>query len=173
MSNADSATCNGENGHIKDDPEDALSSSPNPNHPETETSTGSKKKRKSSAEKFLEDNTEYYGFQVLPSKLRSSSCSSTSIPSSNDSFPNPFLEYLHRSNGSPDPKADQPDPKADQTDPKADQNDHPEQCDVENCDAKIEAIGEPASRSGIRGGADRNNSIVSRPEIEIRKFKLN
>ena len=35
-----------------------------------------KKKRKSSAEKFLEDQSEYYGFQVLPSKLRSSSVES-------------------------------------------------------------------------------------------------
>lgn len=45
-----------------------------------------KKKRKSSAEKFLEDNSEYYGFQVLPSKLRSSS--------SVESFP--FFDYLRR-----------------------------------------------------------------------------
>lgn len=32
-----------------------------------------KKQRKSSAEKFLEDNADYYGIQVLNSKLRSSS----------------------------------------------------------------------------------------------------
>ena len=50
-----------------------------------------KKKRKSSAEKFLEDNSEYYGFQVLPSKLRSSS-----LDQSNHVFPNPFLDFLHR-----------------------------------------------------------------------------
>ena len=31
-----------------------------------------KKKRRSVNEKFLEDNSEYYGFQVLSSKLRSS-----------------------------------------------------------------------------------------------------
>ena len=42
-----------------------------------------KKKRKSSAEKFLEDNSEYYGIQVLPGKLRS-----------NDSFHNSFLDFL-------------------------------------------------------------------------------
>ena len=76
-------------------------------------STSSKKKRKSSAEKFLEDNSEYYGFQVLPSKLRSSSSLSTvendpseslenplqRIENDPSSFPNPFLDYLHRSNG--------------------------------------------------------------------------
>jgi len=41
-----------------------------------------KKKRKSFNEKFLEDNSEYYGFQVLPSKLRSSEAepSSTTTP---------------------------------------------------------------------------------------------
>ncbi len=32
----------------------------------------SKKKRKSSDEKFLEDNSDYYGIKVLPTKLRSS-----------------------------------------------------------------------------------------------------
>jgi hypothetical protein len=31
-----------------------------------------KKKRRSFNEKFLDDNSEYYGFQVLSSKLRSS-----------------------------------------------------------------------------------------------------
>ena len=50
-----------------------------------------KKKRKSSAEKFLEDQSEYYGFQVLPSKLRSSSVesnlsNSTFLENSSNSF---------------------------------------------------------------------------------------
>ena len=76
--------CNGEqNGHANeeddDDPEDPLSlnnanSATNVNANANEPPT--KKKRKSSAEKFLEDNSEYYGFQVLPSKLRSSSVES-------------------------------------------------------------------------------------------------
>ena len=55
-----------------------------------------KKKRKSSAEKFLEDNSEYYGFQVLPSKLRSSSLdqSTTNITFSSHQYP--FLDdFLH------------------------------------------------------------------------------
>lgn len=77
--------CNGENG-ITDDAEDPLST----------TETNQKKKRKSSAEKFLEDNSEYYGFQVLPSKLRSSSVDSSTTTTT--SFPNPFLDFLHRSN---------------------------------------------------------------------------
>ena len=49
-----------------------------------------KKKRKSSAEKFLEDNSECYGFQVLPSKLRSSS-----LDQSNTFSSHPFLDFLH------------------------------------------------------------------------------
>ena len=92
--------CNGEqNGHANEDddedPDDPLSlnnansatanANANANEPPT------KKKRKSSAEKFLEDNSEYYGFQVLPSKLRSSS-----LDQSNHVFPNPFLDFLHR-----------------------------------------------------------------------------
>ena len=78
--------CNGENGHASTE---ELSEDPIATSACSEQNT--KKKRKSSAEKFLEDNSEYYGFQVLPSKLRSSSVESSS-------FPNPFLDYLHRSN---------------------------------------------------------------------------
>ena len=38
------------------------------------------RKRKTAAEKFLEDNADYYGIQVLPSKLRNHSCiSPTSV----------------------------------------------------------------------------------------------
>ena len=81
-------TCNGENGHASNE---ELSEDPLAN--DATTATATKKKRKSSAEKFLEDNSEYYGFQVLPSKLRSSSVESSS-------FPNPFLDYLHRSSSS-------------------------------------------------------------------------
>ncbi len=72
------------------------------------TAAITKKKRKSSAEKFLEDNSEYYGFQVLPSKLRSSSVgdaatasitsTTNSTTTATSSFPNPFLDFLHRSN---------------------------------------------------------------------------
>jgi hypothetical protein len=55
-----------------------------------------KKKRRSVNEKFLEDNSEYYGFQVLTSKLRSSgeACSSSSCCSSflNSS---PIWDLLH------------------------------------------------------------------------------
>ena len=56
-----------ENGHLEDsvDPLDTST-----------TALTLKKKRKSSAEKFLEEQSEYYGFQVLPSKLRSSSVES-------------------------------------------------------------------------------------------------
>ena len=64
--------CNGnlENGHLEDsvDPLDTTLTNGQ--------SIALKKKRKSSAEKFLEDQSEYYGFQVLPSKLRSSSVES-------------------------------------------------------------------------------------------------
>ena len=86
--------CNGEqNGHnLDDDSED------NPLEGEhsiddaalTNTNGPPKKKRKSSAEKFLEDNSEYYGFQVLPSKLRSSS-----LDQSNTFSSHPFLDFLH------------------------------------------------------------------------------
>lgn len=81
--------CNGENGHADDD-DDPLA--------DPEVGNGgppAKKKRKSSAEKFLEDNSEYYGFQVLPSKLRSSSLDQST-------FPNPFLDFLHRRSNSGD-----------------------------------------------------------------------
>ena len=50
-----------------------------------------KKKRRSVHEKFLEDNSEYYGFQVLTSKLRSSGepiSTSNSSSSSSSVFPN-------------------------------------------------------------------------------------
>lgn len=75
------SSCNGENGHVSEDGEDPLSPSNEGGNDQLV-----KKKRKSSAEKFLEDNSEYYGFQVLPSKLRSSS--------SVESFP--FFDYLRR-----------------------------------------------------------------------------
>jgi hypothetical protein len=88
--------CNGlENGHASDD---ALAEDPIAVHDESNIL---KKKRKSSAEKFLEDNSDYYGFQVLPSKLRSSSSSlEVSDPalacSSATSFvSDPFLELNH------------------------------------------------------------------------------
>ena len=51
--------CNGENGHLEDPTEDPLDT----NGTGT-TSSLLKKKRKSSAEKFLEEQSEYYGFQV-------------------------------------------------------------------------------------------------------------
>ena len=80
--------CNGEvNGHL-DDSEDP-SGGGEPIDP-TVTNGPPKKKRKSSAEKFLEDNSEYYGFQVLPSKLRSSS-----LDQSNTFSSHPFLDFLH------------------------------------------------------------------------------
>jgi hypothetical protein len=62
---------------------------------------GLKKKRRSVNEKFLEDNSEYYGFQVLTSKLRSSGeapcCSSSSSSSASNSFQNSssVWEFLH------------------------------------------------------------------------------
>ena len=49
--------CNGENGHLEDPTEDPLDTNGT-------TSSLLKKKRKSSAEKFLEEQSEYYGFQV-------------------------------------------------------------------------------------------------------------
>lgn len=64
-------------------------------------SHGLKKKRRSVNEKFLEDNSEYYGFQVLTSKLRSSGeapcCSSSSSSSASNSFQNSssVWEFLH------------------------------------------------------------------------------
>ena len=84
--------CNGEvvNGHL-DDSEDPSAAGGDPIDPTSVTSNGPpKKKRKSSAEKFLEDNSEYYGFQVLPSKLRSSS-----LDQSNTFSSHPFLDFLH------------------------------------------------------------------------------
>lgn len=76
------------NGHVLDDPEDANTSpeasSLNTNHTHNNSSeSGAKKRRKSSAEKFLEDNSEYYGIQVLPNKLRSKI-----------TFHKSFLEFL-------------------------------------------------------------------------------
>ena len=61
---------------------------------------GLKKKRRSVNEKFLEDNSEYYGFQVLTSKLRSSGeapCCSSSSSSASNSFQNSssVWEFLH------------------------------------------------------------------------------
>ena len=63
-------------------------------------SHGFKKKRRSVNEKFLEDNSEYYGFQVLTSKLRSSGeapCCSSSSSSASNSFQNSssVWEFLH------------------------------------------------------------------------------
>jgi len=48
-----------------------------------------KKKRKSANERFLEDNSEYYKFQVFSSKLRS-----TTSTSSSSYFHNSVLELL-------------------------------------------------------------------------------
>ena len=89
--------CNGEivNGHL-DDSEDPSAAGGEPIDPTVTINGPPKKKRKSSAEKFLEDNSEYYGFQVLPSKLRSSSLdqSTTNITFSSHQYP--FLDdFLH------------------------------------------------------------------------------
>ncbi len=54
----------------------------------------SKKKRKSSDEKFLEDNSQYYGIEVLKAKLRSSS---EVGGSSAGSFHNSFLDFIKAS----------------------------------------------------------------------------
>ena len=83
--------CNGEivNGHL-DDSEDPSAAGGEPIDPTVTSNGPPKKKRKSSAEKFLEDNSEYYGFQVLPSKLRSSS-----LDQSNTFSSHPFLDFLH------------------------------------------------------------------------------
>merc|ERR1712203_603785 len=65
----DNAGCNGENGHAEDDTEDPIAINDDSNNPDTDPNASAeltnikKKPRKSSAEKFLEDNTEYYGFQ--------------------------------------------------------------------------------------------------------------
>ena len=82
--------CNGENGHDEgdDDSESDPLAIPEVGTNSSDGGPPKKKTRKSSAEKFLEDNSEYYGFQVLPSKLRSSSLESP--------FPNPFLDFLHQ-----------------------------------------------------------------------------
>ena len=83
--------CNGDvvNGHL-DDSEDPSAAGGEPIDPTVTINGPPKKKRKSSAEKFLEDNSEYYGFQVLPSKLRSSS-----LDQSNTFSSHPFLDFLH------------------------------------------------------------------------------
>lgn len=47
-----------------------------------------KKKRKSANERFLEDNSDYYKFQVFSSKLRSTTSTSSSY------FHNSVLELL-------------------------------------------------------------------------------
>jgi hypothetical protein len=58
-------------------------------------SGAARKKRRSVNEKFLEDNSEYYGFQVLSSKLRSSGeTAGHSPPSSVNSF-HKVLDLLH------------------------------------------------------------------------------
>ena len=111
----DNAGCNGENGHAEEeDTEDPIAINDDSNNPDTDpnAATGSsnnsasaevtannrKKPRKSSAEKFLEDNTEYYGFQVLPSKLRSSVENSTTTFETNTTTPptSTFLDCLHQ-----------------------------------------------------------------------------
>ena len=70
------------------------------------------RKRKTAAEKFLEDNADYYGIQVLPSKLRNHSYTpNTSSPknaainkwhaplptSCNNSIPNPEIDSFSTS----------------------------------------------------------------------------
>ena len=101
----DNAGCNGENGHAEEeDTEDPIAINDDSNNPDTDPNasadvTNNKKKpRKSSAEKFLEDNTEYYGFQVLPSKLRSSVENSTTTFETNTTTPptSTFLDCLHQ-----------------------------------------------------------------------------
>ena len=100
----DNAGCNGENGHAEEDTEDPIAINDDSNNPDTDPNasadlTNNKKKpRKSSAEKFLEDNTEYYGFQVLPSKLRSSVENSTTTFETNSTTPttSTFLDCLHQ-----------------------------------------------------------------------------
>ena len=100
----DNAGCNGENGHAEEDTEDPIAVNDDSNNPDTDPNasadvTNNKKKpRKSSAEKFLEDNSEYYGFQVLPSKLRSSVENSTTTFETNTTTPttSTFLDCLHQ-----------------------------------------------------------------------------
>ena len=101
----DNAGCNGENGHAEEDTEDPIAINDDSNNPDTDPNasadvTNNKKKpRKSSAEKFLEDNSEYYGFQVLPSKLRSSVENSTTTFETNTTTPpttSTFLDCLHQ-----------------------------------------------------------------------------
>ena len=68
------------------------------------------RKRKTAAEKFLEDNADYYGIQVLPSKLRNHSYTPTSAvkkwhaplsatcnSSNHGSLPNPELDSFSTS----------------------------------------------------------------------------
>ena len=100
----DNAGCNGENGHAEEDTEDPIAINDDSNNPDTDPNasadvTNNKKKpRKSSAEKFLEDNSEYYGFQVLPSKLRSS-VENTTFETNSTTTTSPttstFLDCLH------------------------------------------------------------------------------
>jgi hypothetical protein len=100
----DNAGCNGENGHAEEDTEDPIAINDDSNNPDTDPNasadvTNNKKKpRKSSAEKFLEDNSEYYGFQVLPSKLRSSVENTTFETNSTTTSPttSTFLDCLHQ-----------------------------------------------------------------------------
>ena len=101
----DNAGCNGENGHAEEDTEDPIAINDDSNNPDTDPNasadiTNNKKKpRKSSAEKFLEDNSEYYGFQVLPSKLRSS-VENTTFETNSTTTTTPttstFLDCLHQ-----------------------------------------------------------------------------
>ena len=99
----DNAGCNGENGHAEEDTEDPIAINDDSNNPDTdpnasaELTNNKKKPRKSSAEKFLEDNTEYYGFQVLPSKLRSS-VENTTFETNTTTTPttSTFLDCLHQ-----------------------------------------------------------------------------
>lgn len=66
------------------------------------------RKRKTAAEKFLEDNADYYGIQVLPSKLRNHSytpinCSKTSaITKWHTPLPSTIEKSNHKNIPSPD-----------------------------------------------------------------------
>ena len=104
----DNAGCNGENGHAEEDTEDPIAINDDSNNPDNDPNasadiTNNKKKpRKSSAEKFLEDNSEYYGFQVLPSKLRSSventtfETNTTTTTTTTTPTTSTFLDCLHQ-----------------------------------------------------------------------------
>ena len=93
--------CNGnlENGHLEEDSVDPLDTTMTNGQCTGPSTIALKKKRKSSAEKFLEDQSEYYGFQVLPSKLRSS-VENTTFETNTTTTTTPttstFLDCLHQ-----------------------------------------------------------------------------